>query len=93
MNTYENRFRRFFGVTTANGPYTGALLLYLTIPTCFRTHHHGRSPSGSASISALCFFAAATMRAAAKKQRAEIDALPEGERPWWCVRKHVGMVK
>jgi cysteine desulfurase len=36
---------------------------------------------------------AARIVAAAKKQRAEIDALPEGERPWWCVRKHVGMVK
>jgi cysteine desulfurase len=23
----------------------------------------------------------------ARKQRAEIDAMPEGERPWWCVRK------
>jgi hypothetical protein len=36
---------------------------------------------------------AARIVAAAKKQRADIDALPEGERPWWCVRKHVGMVK
>lgn len=24
--------------------------------------------------------------AAAKAQREEIAALPEGERPWWCVR-------
>ena len=24
--------------------------------------------------------------AAAKRQMAEIEALPEGERPWWCVR-------
>jgi cysteine desulfurase len=30
--------------------------------------------------------------AAAKKQRAETDALPEGERPWWCVRKAVGRI-
>ena len=36
---------------------------------------------------------AARIVAAAKKQRAEIDELPEGERPWWCVRKAVGIVK
>ena len=36
---------------------------------------------------------AARIVAAAKKQRAEIDAMPEGERPWWCVRKAVGIVE
>ena len=36
---------------------------------------------------------AARIVAAAKKQRAEIAELPEGERPWWCVRKAVGMVE
>ena len=36
---------------------------------------------------------AARIVAAAKKQRAEIDELPEGERPWWCVRKAVGIVE
>jgi cysteine desulfurase len=29
---------------------------------------------------------------AAIAQREEIAALPEGERPWWCVRKAVGLV-
>ena len=29
---------------------------------------------------------------AARAQREEIAALPEGERPWWCVRKAVGLV-
>jgi cysteine desulfurase len=29
---------------------------------------------------------------AAIVQREEIAALPEGERPWWCVRKAVGLV-
>ena len=36
---------------------------------------------------------AARIVAAAKKQRAEIAEMPEGERPWWCVRKAVGMVE
>ena len=29
---------------------------------------------------------------AAIAQRETIAALPEGERPWWCVRKAVGLV-
>ena len=31
--------------------------------------------------------------AAANKQLAENAAIPERERPWWCVRKAVGMVE
>ena len=41
-----------------------------TSPTAFRTHHHGRSPSGNAAISSRCAIAAFTTHAAPRSTSA-----------------------